>query len=280
MNDDDREDRARRAGRVVVDGVTRAREWASRVNRTDAVIRAARSARTRAPGDLPVLDFSRPAARYSDRLARLIESAGDDQPTAVRELGLTAVQMWQALGERRHPSGGAEVDGEPQAVTILFTDLVNFSTWALHAGDDHVLELVRRVNAATTEVVGRRGGRVVKSLGDGVMAVFRDGAHAIEAAHEAGVAVSAIVVDGYRPALRAGLHTGTPRRDGDDYLGVDVNIAARVADAAGAGEVLATSATLDATRADRYVTRRRRFRAKGTPRDLVVYAVVPRYDGE
>lgn len=63
------------------------------------------------------------------------------------------------------------------------------------------------------------------------MAVFVDGADAIEAAHEACVAVSAITVDGYRPALRAGLHTGKPR-EGDDYLGVDVNIAARVADAA------------------------------------------------
>lgn len=269
--DGDGRDRARRAGRALASGLTRAREWASRVNHTETVIRAARSARTRAPGDLPVMDFSAPAMRYSDRLARLI--GGGDEPTAVRELGLTAVQMWQALGGRRQAD-----DDPPRPVTILFTDLVNFSTWALDAGDDKVLDLVRRVNAATTEVVRHRGGRVVKSLGDGVMAVFLDGADAIEAAHEAGVAVSAITVDGYRPALRAGLHTGTPRRDGDDYLGVDVNIAARVADAAGAGEVLATSATLDATDADKYVRRRRRFRAKGTPRDLVVYAVVPRYE--
>lgn len=268
--EDESGDRARRARRAITTGLVRARDWASRVNHTETVIRAARSARTRAPGDLPVMDFSAPAMRYSDRLARLI--GGGDEPTAMRELGLTAVQVWQTLGGRRH------VDDDPRPVTILFTDLVNFSTWALDAGDDKVLDLVRQVNAATTEVVRHRGGRVVKSLGDGVMAVFLDGADAIEAAHEAGLAVSAIVVDGYRPALRAGLHTGTPRRDGDDYLGVDVNIAARVADAAGAGEVLATSATLDATDADKYVRRRRRFRAKGTPRDLVVYAVVPRYE--
>lgn len=265
----DGRERARRAAKAIATGLVRAREWASQMNRTEAVVRAARSARDRAPGDLPVMDFSAPAMRYSDRLARLI--GGGDEPTAMRELGLTAVQMWQTIGGRR-------LVDDTGPVTILFTDLVNFSTWALEAGDDNVLELVRQVNAATTEVVRRRGGRVVKSLGDGVMAVFRDGAHAIEAAHEAGLAVGAITVAGYRPALRAGLHTGTPRRDGDDYLGVDVNIAARVADAAGAGEVLATSATLDATDADRYVRRRRRFRAKGTPRDLVVYAVVPRYE--
>jgi class 3 adenylate cyclase len=78
--------------------------------------------------------------------------------------------------------------------------------------------------------------------------------------------------------LRAGLHTGEPRHVGDDYLGVDVNIAARVADAASGGEVLATEATLAATDQSKYIKRRRRFRAKGTPKDLVVYEVLPRYD--
>ena len=111
--DGDGRDRARRAGRALATGLSRAREWASRVNHTETVIRAARSARTRAPGDLPVMDFSAPAMRYSDRLARLI--GGGDEPTAVRELGLTAVQMWQALGGRR------QADDDPRPVTIPAT---------------------------------------------------------------------------------------------------------------------------------------------------------------
>ncbi|GGF42823.1 adenylate/guanylate cyclase domain-containing protein [Williamsia phyllosphaerae] len=260
-------------GRAFLDGVNRVRAWAARVNRTDSVVEAARSARKVAPGDLPILEVSSNPTRNSDRIARLIGEAGSAQPTALRELGLTAVQLWQALVARR-----PAVSEPSEYVTILFTDLVGFSTWALRAGDDKVLTLLRQVNAATTDVVTRRNGRVVKSLGDGVMAVFVDGADAIEAAHEAGLAVSAITIDGYRPALRAGLHTGKPRRDGDDYLGVDVNIAARVADAASGGEVLATSSTLDVTDADKYIKRRRRFRAKGAPKDLIVYAVVPKYD--
>ncbi|MCX6470393.1 MAG: adenylate/guanylate cyclase domain-containing protein [Corynebacteriales bacterium] len=263
----------RSPGRSVVDALQSARRWASRVNRTDSVVRAARTARQVAPGDLPILEVSSNPTRRSDRIARLIGEAGAEEPSALKELGLTAVQLWQAIGARRAPT-----EAPSEFVTILFTDLVGFSTWALAAGDDRVLTLLRQVNAATEEVVTRRNGRVVKSLGDGTMAVFVDGADAIEAAHEACVAVSAITVDGYRPALRAGLHTGKPRREGDDYLGVDVNIAARVADAAAGGEVLATSSTLDATRADKYIMRRRRFRAKGAPRDLIVYAVVPRYE--
>ena len=91
-------------------------------------------------------------------------------------------------------------------------------------------------------------------------------------------AVSALTIDGYRPQLRAGLHTGTPRAVGDDYLGVDVNIAARVAQAAGPGELLVSDATMASADADRYHRRRRRFKAKGVPMELGVFAVVPRYD--
>lgn len=259
--------------RATLSGMRRVREWAARVNRTDSVVQAARSARRVAPGDLPILEVSSNPTRHSDRIARLIGESGSAQPTALREVGLTAVQLWQALVARR-----PVVSAPSEYVTILFTDLVGFSSWALRAGDDNVLTLLRKVNTVTSEVVTRRNGRVVKSLGDGVMAVFVDGADAIEAAHEAGLAVSAITIDGYRPQLRAGLHTGKPRRDGDDYLGVDVNIAARVADAAFGGEVLATSSTLDVTDSTKYIKRRRRFRAKGAPKDLIVYAVVPRYD--
>ena len=165
----------------------------------------------------------------------------------------------------------------------LFTDLVGFSTWALRAGDDLVLALLGEVNSATETVVREHGGRIVKSLGDGTMAVFTDAAAAIEAGHEVVGAVSALQVQGYRPQLRAGLHTGEPRPVDDDYLGVDVNIAARVADAAGAGELLVTKDTLtaavgeDVDPATRFALRRRRFKAKGVPRTVEVFAAVPRY---
>ncbi|GHF33069.1 class 3 adenylate cyclase [Amycolatopsis bartoniae] len=230
-------------------------------------LRAARTVRRLAPGSewvsLPGSD------RPSDRVARLLEEAAGDRPSAVRELGLAAVQVWQAFS-RPGLAGGD--------VTILFTDLVGFSTWALEAGDDSVLRLLREVGAATEAVVTRRGGKVVKSLGDGVMAVFADTGAAIEAAAEACTAVSAITLDGYRPQLRTGLHTGRPRRVGRDYLGVDVNVAARVAAAAAGGEVLVSGPALATVDTARYVVRRRRrFRAKGTPKDLEVFSVVPRH---
>jgi adenylate cyclase len=118
-----------------------------------------------------------------------------------------------------------------------------------------------------------RGGQVVKRLGDGLMAVFVDPAAALEAALEACRNVGGIEVTGHRPALRAGIHLGRPRQLGGDYLGVDVNIAARVAAAASGGEVLITEAAGARLAAGAFELRpKRRFKAKGAPKDLQVYA--------
>ncbi|MBD1322243.1 adenylate/guanylate cyclase domain-containing protein [Gordonia hankookensis] len=248
------------------------RRAADALARSDAnagAVRAARAARSL----LPDSRSAPSGGRTSDRVARLIGESRPDRPSVVRELGLGAVQVWQSLVSRRTVH-----DDNPVPATILFTDLVGFSTWALGAGDDQVLRLLAQVNDVTESVVTARAGSVVKQLGDGSMAVFLDGTEAIEAGYEAICAVSALTIDGYRPQLRAGLHTGTPRAVGDDFLGVDVNIAARVADAAGPGELLVSDATLASADAEKYHRRRRRFKAKGVPRDLEVFAVVPRYD--
>ncbi|GEE02891.1 adenylate and guanylate cyclase catalytic domain-containing protein [Gordonia spumicola] len=250
--------------------LSRANSFLSRTDSSEAALKAAKFARSLAPGET----ISPKTDRTSDRLARMIGDSSPDRPSAVRELGLATVAVWQNVIERRRPAP----DSAPVPATILFTDLVSFSTWALRAGDDLVLDLIKQVNDACARVIRRRGGQVVKTLGDGTMAVFVDAAQAIEAAYECGEAVSAITVEGHRPSLRAGLHTGEPRAVGDDFLGVDVNIAARVCDAAGAGEVYVSDATLAAVDAERYVVKRRRFRAKGVPKDMSVYRVLPRYD--
>lgn len=260
MSDESRPGRRERVERL----------W-ERTDSSRAAVEAARLAR----GVLPAPQL--PAGRASDRVAELVDRARPDRPSAVHELAQAAVGTWQRL-VTPHRDGVVA-----QPVTLLFTDLVEFSSWALRAGDEQVLRLLSQVNEVTAEVIGRRGGRVVKQLGDGTMAVFGRPEEAIAAAFETIGAVSALRVDGYRPQLRAGLHTGTPQAVGRDYLGVDVNIAARICDAAGAGELLATGATLEAAVAsvgadDRpYATRRRRFRAKGVPRSVQAFAVIPAY---
>lgn len=138
------------------------------------------------------------------------------------------------------------------------------------------VELLRRVALADNAAVNAHGGRVVKRLGDGLMAAFDTPAEAVAAAWEAQEALSTIEVSGHRPQQRAGVHFGRPRRIGGDYFGVDVNIAARMAAAAAGGEVLVSEAArAEAESDDVEYVRRWRFRAKGTPQGLKVFAARP-----
>jgi adenylate cyclase len=105
------------------------------------------------------------------------------------------------------------------------------------------------------------------------MAAFWDADSATEAAFAARDRIASIEVAGFRPQLRTGIHLGRPRKVGGDYLGVDVNIAARLCDAAKPGEILVSDRVLLHLDPNRVTGKNRRFRAKGAPKDLAVYAV-------
>jgi adenylate cyclase len=247
-------------------------------NRRQGIVQAVRTAREMLPGDENFGDElsiagDQPSAVIARFLAeRQTEDAGKHAGvTVTSEAGLAALQVWQALSERVGRGAGVV------EATILFTDLVAFSSWVLEAGDEQALELLRAVaSVVEPEIVSRRG-RVVKRLGDGHMAVFADPCDGVQAALAMQEGLDSIEVGGHRPRLRAGLHRGAPRRIGGDYLGTDVNIAARVGQAAGAGEVLISAAVMagidEAARGDLQFKRRRFFRAKGAPRDLEVFLV-------
>jgi adenylate cyclase len=178
-----------------------------------------------------------------------------------------ALKAWQKLSEAQ---GRGRGDRE---LAILFTDLAGYSTWALDAGDTLAVELLRRVTDAVEPEVERCGGRVVKRLGDGLMATFLDAEGAVRAAVAARDAVAEVRIGGHAPRQRAGVHVGRPRRIGRDYLGVDVNVAARIADAAKPGEVLVSEAVCERLGADVALKRRWRAAGKGTPSGTKVFTV-------
>lgn len=241
-----------------------------RIDASPGLVEAARAARAAIlPGDARYGDeLSTAEQRPSQVLARRLAATGQEEPRASRELGLGMLQVWQALSESVGRGAGTE------DVAVMFTDLAGFSTWALEAGDELALELLRAVAAAVEPAVLAHGGRVVKRLGDGHMAVFPDAPRALEAAFAAQRGLADVAVAGHTPQMRVGIHVGRPRRIGSDYLGVDVNIAARVMDAARPGTVLVSAPALAGLEADTLQVKRiRRFRAKGAPRDLDVFAV-------
>jgi len=188
-----------------------------------------------------------------------------------RELVQAGFQVWQSLSEVVGLRDGAV------EATILFTELLGFPAWALEVGDDLGLELLRAVAAVVEPVIGAHDGRVVKRLACGHMAMFVSPLDGIEASLEFLEKLNEVEVAHHPPNLGAGLHTGQPHRQGRDLLGTDVNIAARVSEAARAGELLVSGPVLSAIPPEvleHYtVARRRGFRGKGTPKALEVFRV-------
>jgi class 3 adenylate cyclase len=214
--------------------------WLRNTNQRPGLIGLVRRARRALPGDP---DFGDPLSTAGDGGPRAAARAAGrllgERGGASREVSLGALQMWQALTEAvsRRPANSE--------VTLVFTDLVNFSTWSLQAGDDATLKLLRRVARAIEPPLLDAGGHIVKRMGDGVMAVFTDPLVAVGAVLEAKRALKSVDVDGYNPRMRVGIHTGRPQRLADDWLGVDVNVAARVMERATRGGVMVSGTTLN-----------------------------------
>jgi adenylate cyclase len=255
------------------DRISRLRAAMTRLDSEPGLLSVARRIRRRLPGDEKFGDPLSTAGRAPvEVIARNVSALQPGRESVAKELGLTALQVWQSVSEA---TGRGRGDLE---MALLFTDLVGFSSWALHAGDAAVLELLREVGTGVEAAILRHDGRIVKRLGDGLMATFLSAGEAIEAALDAQDAVRGIRVDGYVPRMRAGVHWGRPRKLGGDYLGVDVNVAARVTGAAKAGQVLVSDALL--ARIDQgsiRAGRAKRLRADGAPSDLRV-AEVSRVD--
>ncbi len=234
----------------------------------DRLTRLARFARRVLPGDQ---DFGDPMStggeQTSQQLGRRIAEISDEKPSALRELGLGALQVYEALA-----SGDWGTEGELE-LTIVFTDLVDFSDYTLEAGDAAATDLLRAVDQAVTPIVEEHHGRVAKRLGDGMMLTFLDPEDAVIATLAAQAAVAELELEDVKPEVRAGAHRGRPRRVGRDYVGADVNIAARVAQAAKGDELLISGTVKDGVEGRFKTKRKLMFRAKGAPKDLAVYSV-------
>jgi adenylate cyclase len=257
LSETNEENRARRFARTV-----------RQLNRHRRLVGAARRTREWALGEEEIDDrLSTARGRPADLAARQLAALRTEEPGVLGELGLALLQGWQRISESQG-RGRGEVD-----VAVLFTDLAGFSSWALQAGDELTITLLREVSDAIEPPILRRNGEVVKRLGDGLMGAFRDAPGAVEAAFDACERLASIEVGGYRPRLRTGIHLGRPRKIGGDYFGVDVNIAARLAEAANPGDVMVSDRTLQALGRATVTATRRPFSATGAPSELVAYVV-------
>ena len=128
----------------------------------------------------------------------------------------------------------------PRDHTFLFADLVGFTAFTEQVGDEAAADLAVAFQVKAERMAGDYGCSVIKKLGDAVMIHGEDAARVVALALRLR---RELAREGGCPPLRMGVHSGSAvERDGDWY-GATVNVAARVADAAGADEILLSLTT-------------------------------------
>jgi len=121
-------------------------------------------------------------------------------------------------------------------------------------GDAAWENLIHWHDQALRAVVAEYGGEEVKKTGDGFFLAFADPTQAVRAA----VAIQRRLAEqrraqGFALTIRIGLHQAKASRDGLDYIGTGVNVAARIGAAASGAEILVSTATLQGL-ADAFAT--------------------------
>jgi len=138
---------------------------------------------------------------------------------------------------------GATEKAEPAAPgafrTILFTDVEGSTALTERLGDAKARELLREHESVVREALKAHGGSEVKTMGDGFMTSFSSATKALECAISLQQAFAERNESAAEPIkVRIGLNAGEPIEEDDDLYGTAVNLAARIAAKAAAGEIL------------------------------------------
>ncbi|WP_224364308.1 adenylate/guanylate cyclase domain-containing protein [Hyalangium versicolor] len=170
---------------------------------------------------------------------------------------------------------------EFKSLTVLFTDLKGSTEMYERIGDLRAYGLVRDHFGVLRDIIAERGGSMVKTIGDAVMASFAEPAPALEAATAMTREVRRVARDGAQLQLKVGLHTGpciaVELNERLDYFGQTVNVASRVQGVAGADEIAITEpvytapGSQDIIRAASLNATRERTLLKGVEGETTVY---------
>ena len=137
-------------------------------------------------------------------------------------------------GARRAPTGNRRL------ATVLFTDIVQSTEAVRSLGDQTWRDRLDRHDVLADRQISRFGGKLVKSIGDGLLATFDGPAAAIRCAAAMADGVTQIGV-----SIRCGVHVGEVEQRDEDIAGIAVHIAARICSAAQANEILVSRTVTD-----------------------------------
>jgi len=129
--------------------------------------------------------------------------------------------------------------GDPVDVVLVMVDLVGFVAFTEAHGDSAAHHAARVLHDVGDHELRRVGGAIVKPLGDGFMGTASRSDAAIDAVRQ--VAHRCRRPNGEHWPLRASVHRGRPIAFRGDLFGADVNLAARLCEAAAPGELVTTA---------------------------------------
>jgi class 3 adenylate cyclase len=167
-----------------------------------------------------------------------------------------------------------QVQGSRRPVTILFTDIEGSTRYWENHGDIKGRLMVDRHNRLIFPVIRHFGGKVVKTIGDAIMASFRGPEQALNAA----MAIQQVLErernrDRYfKLRIRIGVHTGQAIVEKGDIFGDTVNVAARVESKGKGDEIVVSGSTAQRVKnADFYLTKKGSFVPKGKKNAMTIY---------
>jgi class 3 adenylate cyclase len=196
---------------------------------------------------VPALDVSRTiAASIPGARLALVEGGSILPHLEDADAVLAAVDEFLGVESRRTTTAGSAREAGA-LVTVLFTDVEGSTALTERLGDAKARELLREHERITRDALKAHGGSEVKTMGDGFMASFSSATKALECA----IAIQGAFAERNQSAeepikVRIGLNAGEPIAEDDpggrgDLFGTAVNMAARIAAKAEAGEILASN---------------------------------------
>lgn len=133
-------------------------------------------------------------------------------------------------------------------MAVLFADVSDSTRLYEAIGDTAAFGNVREVLGLLKAITGAYNGRVVKTIGDGLMCVFpeADGAASAAAEMQRQIAQRPPLKNGKQITIRVGFHYGPVIQEADDVFGDSVNVAARMAGLALPGQAITDRETVAA----------------------------------
>ncbi|HIF72689.1 MAG TPA: DUF4242 domain-containing protein [Dehalococcoidia bacterium] len=179
------------------------------------------------------------SAPSSDLISTIHAKAHGKIPNDVVEVDQTEVMPFMgriAAIPTADQQDGAAVDRALR--TIMFTDLVGYTSMMNRLGDDRAFAMLRGHNSVVRDELTKFAGREVKHAGDGIMASFDDADQAVQAAVNISAGIAVIAVPGIDERLSIRMTSGEPLEEGGVLFGSVVNLASRLCDLAESGEIL------------------------------------------